>query len=156
VDNGMNGNTSLEISDQIMDEVTIMPDDQFKHCESTLKELKKSKHETLNWPFVAPVNAEAWGATDYYQIISHPMDLSTVEKKLTDYEYNNENEFEDDIRLIFKNCYTYNPPEHAVHQLGKKFEHVFEAFWKKVHKKSSSKGKDKKKRLEMLIGLLND
>jgi hypothetical protein len=118
-----------------------MPDDQYKLCESTLKELKKSKHESLNWPFLSPVNAEAWGATDYYQIIAHPMDLSTVGRKLAEYEYSNENEFENDIRLMFTNCYAYNPPEHAVHQLGKKFEHVFESYWRKIHKKASSKGK---------------
>ncbi|CAO3588136.1 unnamed protein product [Absidia cylindrospora] len=153
-DSTVNGNTPLEISDNVMDEVTIMPDDQFKHCEATLKELKKSKHESLNWPFVAPVNAEAWGATDYYLIISKPMDLSTVERKLSDYEYANENEFEDDIRLIFKNCYAYNPPEHAVHQLGRKFEHVFESFWKKVHKKSSSKAKKDSKKQNKRIKLV--
>ncbi|KAI8097530.1 Bromodomain-containing protein [Halteromyces radiatus] len=154
--NDTNDSGIVEDDNTTMDQVAIMPDDQFKRCESTIKELKKGKHSDLNWPFLLPVNAEAWGATDYYQIISHPMDLSTVERKLGDYEYGNEDEFEKDIRLIFANCYAYNPPEHAVHQLGKKLEHLFESFWKKIHKKASSKAKKDSKKLDRKIKLVTN
>lgn len=31
-------------------------------------------------------------------------------------------EFAADVRLIFQNCYTYNPPEHEVVKMAKKLE----------------------------------
>ncbi|KAI9318354.1 Bromodomain-containing protein [Dichotomocladium elegans] len=114
----------------------LMPDDQFKRCESALKEMKKSKYQNLHWPFLNPVDAVAWGATDYYDIIKRPMDISTLEKNLFEYKYANEEEFEADVHVMFNNCYTYNPPGHPVCQLGKELELVFNAFWEKIHTKS--------------------
>lgn len=116
-----------------------MPDDQFKRCVAIVKELKKPKYDGLNWPFLKPVDAAAWGASDYFDIIKHPMDMSTYEKKLYNNEYSSENELVDDIRLMFKNCYTYNPPNHLVHDLGKKFEQTFEKQWEKLQARSQGK-----------------
>ena len=36
------------------------------------------------------------------------------QKKLEDREYHSATEFATDVRLMFTNCYTYNPPEHDV------------------------------------------
>lgn len=116
-----------------------MPEDQFKRCEAIVKELKKPKYQGLNWPFLNPVDAAAWGATDYYDIIKHPMDMSTYERKLYEFEYTSEDELVDDIRLMFKNCYIYNPPDHLVHGLGKEFEQAFEKQWAKIQARSQSK-----------------
>lgn len=116
-----------------------MPDDEFKRCEKTLKELKKPKHLEDAWIFLKPVDAGAWGAVDYYEIIKTPMDLSTMEKKLLEYEYANEQEFVNDMHLMFQNCYTYNPPGHPVHQSGKNLEATFEAYWEKLHEKKEKK-----------------
>ncbi|KAI8986416.1 Bromodomain-containing protein [Pilobolus umbonatus] len=113
--------------------VNAMPEDQFKRCETLVKELKKQKYRQFSWPFERPVDASAWNATDYYDIIKHPMDMSTYEKKLYDYEYTHEDQLRDDIRLMFKNCYQYNPAEHDVHKLGRKFEKAFEKVWDKLH-----------------------
>ncbi|KAJ8663637.1 hypothetical protein O0I10_000885 [Lichtheimia ornata] len=117
----------------------LMPDDEFKRCEKTLKELKKPKHLEDAWIFLKPVDAGAWGAVDYYDIIKTPMDLSTMEKKLLEYEYANEQEFVNDMHLMFQNCYTYNPPGHPVHQSGKNLEATFEAYWEKLHEKKEKK-----------------
>ena len=43
---------------------------------------------------------------DYYEIISNPVDLQTIESRLKSYK--NFDEFEEDIMLIFSNCKTYN------------------------------------------------
>ena len=37
-------------------------------------------------------------------------------------EYSNPDEFAADVRLIFINCYTYNPPKHGVVKMGMKLQ----------------------------------
>ncbi|KAI9249904.1 Bromodomain-containing protein [Sporodiniella umbellata] len=112
-----------------------MPEEEFKLCGSVLKEFKKSKHGRLTWAFENPVDATAWGATDYYDVIKEPMDLSTIESKWNTAKYANESQFYNDYKLMFRNCYQYNPPHNDVHQLGKKFEDLFDKFWDKIHGK---------------------
>ncbi len=55
-----------------------------KPCIGLLQQLKSYKH---SWPFLEPVDAEALGIPEYYQIISEPMDLSTAEQKLKSGQY---------------------------------------------------------------------
>ena len=40
--------------------------------------------------------------------------LFVSQKKLEDRDYSNSSEFAADVRLMFTNCYKYNPPEHDV------------------------------------------
>ena len=116
-----------------------MSDDKIRLCNNALIEMNKKKYDRINWAFKQPVDASAWGATDYYDIIKHPMDLSTIERKLNELQYSNEDEFVADVRLMFQNCYTYNAPTHPVHQNAKALEKVFDTYWKKkAHKTSSS------------------
>ncbi|RCI01402.1 hypothetical protein CU098_010287 [Rhizopus stolonifer] len=128
------------------DPVPSMPEDQFKRCEALVRELKKPKYKGIAWPFENPVDAAAWGATDYYDIIKQPMDMSTYEKKLYSHQYSHEEELAQDIRLMFRNCYLYNPPDHLVANLGKEFEAIFEKQWAKLHQQKDSKKKKESKR----------
>lgn len=41
--------------------------------------LKKISQHKFAGPFLEPVDAEALGIPDYYQVIKHPMDLGTIE-----------------------------------------------------------------------------
>lgn len=97
-----------------------------KACNEILKELFSKKHSGYAWPFYKPVDAELLGLHDYHDIIKRPMDLGTVKKKMDDREYKSASEFADDVRLIFTNCYKYNPPDHDVVAMGKKLQDVFE------------------------------
>lgn len=65
------------------------------------------KHEYAG-PFLYPVDYEAEELFDYPEIITHPMDLSTVQAKLKDSSYSNFHDFVSDMRLIFDNCRLYN------------------------------------------------
>lgn len=135
-------NRPLTVKLQLSKRQHSMPEDQYKRCEAIVKELKKPKYQSISWPFLNPVDADAWGATDYYEIIKHPMDMSTYEKKLRHGEYDDEEELAQDIRLMFRNCYAYNPPGHDINKFGHQLEQVFEKYWDKLHqnkKKSSSK-----------------
>lgn len=42
-------------------------------------------------------------------------------------EYRTPTEFATDVRLIFNNCYKYNPPDHDVVAMAKKLQDVFES-----------------------------
>lgn len=97
-----------------------------KSCNEILKELFSKKHSLYAWPFYKPVDAEILGLHDYHDIIKKPMDLGTVKKKMDDRIYKTAGEFADDVRLIFTNCYKYNPPDHDVVTMGRKLQEVFE------------------------------
>jgi bromodomain-containing factor 1 len=108
---------------------------QHKFALSTIRTLKKMKDAT---PFRSPVDPEALKIPHYLQIIKHPMDFSTIERKLlasnpvkpdpnpSNPRYVSADEFVADVRLIFSNCLTFNGPEHVVTQQGKRVEAVFD------------------------------
>ena len=56
---------------------------------------------------------------DYFDIISKPMDLSTIKKKLAHNVYRNGNSFVDDMNLIWNNCYKYNGEHHEISKTAK-------------------------------------
>ena len=49
------------------------------------------------------------GVIGYSDAIKHPMCYSTVESKIEKNEYKTEEDFENDMTLIFTNCMTFNP-----------------------------------------------
>jgi hypothetical protein len=51
---------------------------QLKYCSQLLKELNTKRHMEYAWPFYKPVDVKALNLTDYYDIISQPMDMGTV------------------------------------------------------------------------------
>lgn len=57
-----------------------------------------------------PVNTERvfFSPQLYFLTLQTPMDLSTIEKKLTDGEYIAKEEFVADVKLMLQNCAEYN------------------------------------------------
>ncbi|KAM7388725.1 hypothetical protein PAMP_024882 [Pampus punctatissimus] len=106
--------------------------EQLRYCNDILKEMLSKRHYAYAWPFYAPVDAVALGLHDYHDIIKQPMDLSTIRKKMDQREYANAKEFAADVRLMFSNCYKYNPPSHEVVYMARKLQDVFEARYFKV------------------------
>ncbi|NXU40734.1 BRD2 protein, partial [Drymodes brunneopygia] len=106
--------------------------EHLKYCDSILKEMLSKKHAAYAWPFYKPVDAEALELHDYHDIIKHPMDLSTVKKKMDSREYQDAQSFAADIRLMFSNCYKYNPPDHEVVAMARKLQDVFEMRFAKM------------------------
>lgn len=49
-----------------------------------------------------------------------------MQQKLETREYESPAEFAEEVRLIFTNCYRYNPPESDVVMMAKKLQDVFE------------------------------
>ncbi|XP_024274078.1 bromodomain-containing protein 3b isoform X3 [Oncorhynchus tshawytscha] len=108
------------------------PGEQLKHCDFILKEMLSKKHAAYAWPFYKPVDAEALELHDYHEIIKHPMDLSTVKKKIDSQDYQDAQSFATDVRLMFSNCYKYNPPDHEVVAMARKLQDVFEMRFAKM------------------------
>ncbi|PVI00487.1 histone acetyltransferase GCN5 [Periconia macrospinosa] len=60
------------------------------------------------WPFLKPVDKDE--VPDYYNVITSPMDLTTMEERLENGAYMEPKDLVDDLKLIFTNCKKYNEP----------------------------------------------
>jgi len=69
--------------------------------------LRGCKMVKESWPFHTQVNREL--VPQYYKVIKHPMDFSTMLKKLG--EYKSITDFHKDAMLVFDNCRTFNQPD---------------------------------------------
>ena len=103
---------------------------ELKFCQHVIDELMKPKYQTIAFPFMQAVDPIAQNIPTYHKIIKNPMDLGTVRSKLTQGQYENAKEFETDIRLIFQNCYKFNGTAHAVSQMAKQLEGIFDNQWR--------------------------
>ncbi|KAL4909068.1 Bromodomain-containing protein [Aspergillus multicolor] len=102
---------------------------ELRFCREVLDELQKSKHYSYAFPFYYPVDPVALNIPTYHSIIKKPMDLQTVNHKLTTGQYENAKEFELDIRQIVKNCFKFNLKGDPTYVAGERFEEVFNAKW---------------------------
>lgn len=106
--------------------------ERLRYCSAILKELCAKRHAGYAWPFYEPVDAVALGLNDYHDIIHQPMDLGTIKKKMESRVYTDALQFAADIRLMFSNCYMYNPPGHEVVAMARKLQDVFESRFSKI------------------------
>lgn len=102
---------------------------ELKFCQHVINELQKPKHAAVGFPFQTPVDPVALNIPHYHKVIKQPMDLSTIASKLNHGQYENAKEFEADVRLMFYNCYKFNPPSDPVFEMGEKYEGVFNNKW---------------------------
>lgn len=56
----------------------------------------------------------------------HFVSLFTLQKKMESREYKSAAQFAEDVRLIFTNCYRYNPTDSDVVVMARKLQDVFE------------------------------
>ncbi|CDM36485.1 hypothetical protein DTO013E5_6909 [Penicillium roqueforti] len=102
---------------------------ELRFCQEVLDELHKQKHYSWVMPFYYPVDPVALNIPTYHSVIKKPMDLSTAQSKLKTGQYENAREFENDVRLIFKNCYRFNIPGDPTFVCGQRAEEIFNAKW---------------------------
>ncbi|CAM0952879.1 unnamed protein product [Alopecurus aequalis] len=72
--------------------------------------------------FSEPVDEEE--LPDYRDIVDHPMDFSTVRKKLDKGQYANLEQFEDDVFLITSNAMSYNSPDTVYYRQARAIQEV--------------------------------
>lgn len=76
------------------------------HFNELRRFLNQIQNHKQAWPFLHPVDKDE--VSDYYNVITSPMDLSTVEVKLECDDYAAPKELVHDLKLIFSNCRQYN------------------------------------------------
>lgn len=102
---------------------------ELKFCQEVMNEMNKPKYQVIGYPFYNPVDPVALNIPHYHKLIKRPMDLGTISSKLKGGQYENAKEFEGDIRLMFQNCYKFNPANDPVNGMGHQFEGVFDEKW---------------------------
>merc|ERR1712127_486002 len=85
--------------------------------------------------FAQPVDPLALGIPTYHQVITNPMDLGTISKKLQANAIESHTEFAKLVRLVFNNAMTFNVDvTHRVHQNAKDMLALFNQKFREVEK----------------------
>ena len=77
--------------------------------------------------FHRPVDPVALQIPDYFEIIKHPMDLSTIRTKLDEGQYKDPWEVCGDVRLMWQNAWKYNRKASRIYKYTTKLSELFEA-----------------------------
>jgi histone acetyltransferase len=88
---------------------------------AVLKQLKVAKD---SWPFLTPVDPKI--VPDYYTIITRPMDLEKMTRKLNGFEYKSKEQFHEDAMVMLKNCQTYNTPDTTYYRCAQQMQGLLE------------------------------
>lgn len=90
-------------------------DQNTKKCTNVLKAIQRNPRAG---PFLMPVDWKALKLPQYPKMIKNPMDLGTIENKLTNGSYRTARDFVDDVRLIWSNACTFNTEGSDVFELA--------------------------------------
>ncbi|KAJ5533100.1 hypothetical protein N7494_009652 [Penicillium frequentans] len=105
---------------------------ELRFCQEVLDELHKPKYQLIAIAFYYPVDPVALNIPTYHNVIKKPMDLMTIQSKLKTGQYENAKEFEQDIRLMFKNCWRFNLKGDPTYVAGESLSEVFDKKWKEL------------------------
>lgn len=83
-------------------------------------------------PFREPVDWRGLELFDYPQIITKMMDLGTVKRRLERGNYSTAHQVAEDIRLVWRNCMTYNADGSDFWLLAKSYARRFEDRYRKI------------------------
>lgn len=118
-------------------------DPEIQFCDEVLREIMDTKHFNVNSAFLVPVDPVALGIPTYFNVIKKPMDLGSIQAKLSKGEYTHAKQFQNDVDLMFNNCFKFNSAGTPVHDQGKKLKQLFQSEWNKkdqwIAKHASSK-----------------
>ncbi|EIE20777.1 Bromodomain-domain-containing protein [Coccomyxa subellipsoidea C-169] len=100
--------------------------DFYAKCTEILTEVEKNLGLNL-YIFAAPVKAADY--PEYHKVVKVPMDLGTMRGRLEGRQYNNPQEFCDDMRQVWINCALYNHKDTVVGKAGSRADAKFEQLW---------------------------
>jgi len=93
------------------------------HLQSVLTQIKQ--HQSAG-PFLEPVDTQATGAVDYYEVIKNPIDLRTIQERLDlGWYYVTREIFLADLKRMVANAYQYNGKGHFVTDMAQSLEKFF-------------------------------
>ena len=82
--------------------------------------------------FYKPVDPVELGLPTYFEIVKHPMDFSTIKRKLSNFSYTNFNEFCNDMNLVFDNCYLFNGKDSLVGNMCTNVKSEYNKFYNQL------------------------
>jgi E1A/CREB-binding protein len=88
--------------------------------------MKMYDQEPEATPFRIPVDPNALGIPDYFEIIKTPMDMSCIKRKLDTGAYQDPWQFVNDVFLMFENAWVYNRKTSRVYRYCSKLCEIFE------------------------------
>ena len=95
-----------------------------KRCKKALTSIMTSDSQKI---FHEPVDLAA--IPHYAEMIPHPMDFGTVKTKLgeslDETQYKSVGAFAEDVRLVLRNCLTYNEPTSEIGKAGRRIQSAF-------------------------------
>ncbi|XP_048232178.1 bromodomain testis-specific protein isoform X2 [Ricinus communis] len=101
-----------------------------QELDSALEVIKKVMKMDAAEPFNVPVNPEALGIPDYFDIIDTPMDFGTICSNLeTGDKYMNSEAVYKDVQYIWDNCYKYNNKGDYILDLMRRVKKNFMKYW---------------------------
>ena len=103
--------------------VTFSPEELKKALEPPLMKLYNQEPEAI--PFRVPVDPNALGIPDYFEIIKKPMDMASIKRKLDTGGYNDPWEYIEDIWQMFENAWTYNRKTSRVYKYCSKVSWLY-------------------------------
>jgi hypothetical protein len=100
-----------------------LPANQQRFLSALLRQVKKPKDAV---PFLQPVDPVKLNIPRYFEIITRPMDISTIEKKLNNGSYPSAQAVVDDFNLMIENCVIFNGPDNPITRMGRNIQATFE------------------------------
>jgi hypothetical protein len=76
--------------------------------------------------FRHPIDPVLDQCPDYFSVVKHPMDLSTIQRKLDGDEYQTMQEWRQDVELVWANALAYNGPDSDLGILAREMQSVFQ------------------------------
>ncbi|CAM9524872.1 unnamed protein product, partial [Hapterophycus canaliculatus] len=113
--------------------------------------LTKLRESQFGWVFNDPVDPIHLNLPDYFEIITNPMDLGTVARKLAKEGaggYLEHEEFAADVQLVFDNAMKYNGPESEVYPVAERMKKEFIKDWGQALKRMEAEENGRKERGE--------
>jgi len=92
-------------------------------CLDMVHRLVKSEH---GWVFAEPVDPILLMMPNYFDIVTHPMDLGTIQTKIEGGEYHTIREFYADVHLCFENVILYHGPDEHVSRMAQELKCRFD------------------------------
>lgn len=96
-------------------------------CSAILKTLVTNHN---GWAFNRTVDPLGLKNSDYFKVISNPMDLGRIKSKMEKNMYFDKEEFAADIRLTFSNATLDNTNDTRVQKMATQLNNIFEQRWK--------------------------
>jgi hypothetical protein len=126
-----------------------MDPDQIQRCLTAMDALQKYHISSL---FSQPVDPIRDGCPNYFQVIHHPMDLSTARHKLESGQYATVEQWKSDIDLIWTNTVTFSGTKSLLTVLAKQLQTTFREITASL---SSDPGADWRSKFEKIKSDMN-